>query len=116
MAKGFGPPQLIKRRSYLVEFKRHFPDGSELDLWWWKINVPRMKSSALEEEIAKLVCQKALHVLVRLKGIRKPNQVFLLSGDGRHTLGEGRLQAEQFEDAEIVDEALVSAVVRRIGR
>ena len=111
--KGFGKPKPVARRSYLIEFKRRYPDGSELDLWWWRVNIPKLNSSATEEKIAQLICDRALSLFRSLKSVRKPNLIYLLTADGRWTLGEGFLG--ELEDGQIVDrnDSLLAIVVNQ---
>lgn len=113
MSRGFGKPKPIQRRSYLIEFKRRYPDGSELDLWWWKINIPKIKSSITEEKLAQLICSNALQSFQHLKGTRKPNLIYLLTADGKWTLGEGFLG--HLEDGEVVDETCLAQVLVAIA-
>lgn len=108
--KGFGKPKPIQRRSYLIEFKRRYPDGSELDLWWWKVSVPKLNSSATEEKVAQLICSLALDAFQHLKGVRKPNLIYLLSADGRWTLGEGFLG--HLDGGEVVDQPMLARVLK----
>lgn len=110
--KGFSKPKPIKRRSYLIEFKRRYPDGSEMDLWWWKVNVPKLNSSVTEEKICQLVCAQAIAAFQHLKGIRKPNLVYVLTADGRWTIGEGYMG--ELEDGEYIsfEDPMFAAVIK----
>lgn len=111
---GFGKPKPLIRRSYTVEFKRRYPDGSELDLFWWRINVPKLNSSAAEERIAQLVCDRALSAFHHLPNIRKPNLIYILTADKRWTLGEGFIG--ELESATVVtnDQMLATVVKQKL--
>lgn len=111
-SRGFAKPSAAIRRSYTLEFKRRYPDGSELDLWWWKINIPKLNSSAAEEKIAQLVCDRALAAFQSLKGIRKPNLIYLLTADKRWTLGEGFLGYLEGGETVTEIEPMLTTVIR----
>lgn len=111
---GFGKPKPIVRRSYSIEFKRRYPDGSELDLWWWRVNVPKLDSSAAEERIAQLVCDRALAAFHHLPNIRKPNLIYILTADKRWTLGEGFL-GELEGATPIKNDRVLAAVVKELS-
>lgn len=111
---GFAKPKPIVRRSYTVEFKRRYPDDSELDLWWWRINVPKLNSSAAEERIAQLVCDRALAAYSRLPSIRKPNLIYILSADKRWTLGEGFLGELEGGEVVVNDQTLTTVVREKL--